>query len=128
MAAAKEKEGIEGEWERLTVSRETDLDPLETQVLDETTFTALQEVERLDRQAKEIIAHIRRQTPGGKLLPGQLPPAVPKDLQLLQSMRDRIFLDSRDRLKQSFGTERFGAFDSVVREKIRKKVQFVTPN
>ncbi len=73
------------------------------------------EVDPVDTQAHQIIDNIHARTPGGRLAPGQQPPAVPPELTALQARRDSITLRHVQRLRTAWGDARFQRFDASVR-------------
>jgi hypothetical protein len=81
------------------------------------------EIDPIDTQAHEIIQVIRAQTPGGRLAPGQVPPAVPQSLLDLQAKRDAITLNYVAKLHQSLGDERFASFNSSLHRLTRVSFQ-----
>lgn len=73
------------------------------------------EVAPVDAQAHSIVTAIRARTPGGKLAPGEDPPAPPQILVTLQQQRDAITLKHVSHLRSSFGDARFTELDSTAR-------------
>lgn len=71
------------------------------------------EVAPVDAQAHSIIAAIHARTPGGKLAPGEDPPAPPQILVTLQQQRDAITLKHVSHLRAAFGDARFTELDGM---------------
>lgn len=93
---------------------------LGTTAQEEATFLAeaqswAAEVAPVDTQAHNIIATIRARTPGGKLAPGEQPPAPPQILVDLQQEKDAITLKYVSNLRTAFGDARFTQLDDRAR-------------
>ncbi len=73
------------------------------------------EVDPVDTQAHQLIDSIHAKTPGGRLAPGEQPPAIPPELATLQAKRDGITLRHVQRLRTAWGVDRFAQFDASIR-------------
>lgn len=85
------------------------------------------EVAPVDAQAHSIISAIRARTPGGKLAPGEQPPAPPQILVDLQQKRDAITLKHVSNLHAAFGDARFSQLDGQARRMARLTSHGSTP-
>ena len=72
-------------------------------------------VRQQDAKAHDIIDKIRKKTPGGRLAPGEKPPAVPQELVDLQAGRDRMITDQIDGLHRDLGVDAFNKVDTLAK-------------
>ena len=115
-ALAREQKGQDGARLRFYVANRLGLDPDEDRIVHEAAFGCLEEVNRLDARAGEIIQQERAKFPGGAntAVSGRpTPPPVPASLQ---AERDDAILRAREALKNSFGEARFASFDTLVKD------------
>ena len=73
------------------------------------------EVAPIDKDAYAMIAAIRSRTPGGRLAPGETPPAPPQELKTMQAQKDSLTLKHVQHLQAVLGTNRFTYFDQHIR-------------
>lgn len=95
---------------------EAGLSDAEDVTLQKISLEYLQEIQPVNDQATQILSSLRTQFPDGEINEGQVAPAPPPELAALQQQRNSIALSNRDKLVQAFGTSRFGAFDSFVKQ------------
>ena len=72
-------------------------------------------VRKQDAKAHDVIDRIRKKTPGGKLAPGEKPPAVPQELLNLQTGRDRMITDHIAGLQHDLGGDAFTRIDTFAK-------------
>jgi hypothetical protein len=78
--------------------------------LDEIAAATLQEVDRQDARAKEIISAFRARYPGGVVPRGEKLPEPPPELLAMQEERNAMLLRGRDRLRAALGEQMFAHF------------------
>ena len=85
------------------------------------------EISPVDAQAHNIVTAIRAKYPGGRLAPGQQPPAVPQKLVDLQHERDAITVSHVSHLKSSLGSQRFVAIDAKLHRVSHSSIRGTKP-
>lgn len=94
------------------------LDGNQSRLLFETANDCIVAVRQVDERAKSVIAAARSAFKNGKVSsPNDIPPP-PLELQNLQQERNQTIIQFRDRLNNSFGSEKFNEFDTFARAKI----------
>lgn len=115
-ARKREEKGEDGTKLRSFVAFRLGLDQSENQIAHQVAFDCLEEIGRLDAQAKEIILQEREKFPGGRNTAISGRPAPPPILASLQTERDNAILRARETLKSAFGEFRFALFDSLMKD------------
>jgi len=122
----KQKLGEAGGRIKSPIQREADLTDDQARVLDEVAADSINEVDKLDAKAKEIIEAFRAQYPNGVVPGNQPPPPPPPELRALQEQRNAIVLNGRDRLHNALGDKEFRRFDEHVKTMLAR-VQIPNP-
>ena len=78
------------------------------------------DVKRQDEKAAEIIGKIHKETPGGKLKPGQTPPAIPQKLRDMQAEKDKMIMDRVSLLRQQLPPETVRKIDQFARDQYKQ--------
>lgn len=110
------QKGMLREQRSLLLEQELGLSSNHVIVLEQAAETSLSDVNIKDAQAKAIIEKKKAEHPKGKIKPGQLLPAVPQELIVMQEERNSIILRGRNFLQNQLGDEKFRAFDAKVKK------------
>jgi len=98
-----EREGHAGSTLGRAFAREAGLDEAEAESMGRVATRMRAQVEPLDQRAQEIIQAARQQYPGGRLQPGEIPPAPPAELADLQNQRDAAVRQAVRDLERELG-------------------------
>ena len=102
------------------------LDAQQADALNRIAAECLSEVEKQDKKAREVINKFKTQFPGGKVPKRvQLPPPPP-ELKEMQTERDTILLQGRDKLRAALGENGFQNLDNFVKQHIVPRIT-ITP-
>jgi hypothetical protein len=104
--------------------QEAGLNHVQNEAFRSVASLCLDEVERLDGQAEEIIRQVRAQFPPGKT---DRIPSVPPELMELQKKRDATVLKYRDELMTQLGDDASVRFKKFVEDKIQPNIKALTP-
>lgn len=127
-AEEKEKGGEDGSSLRAFYKRQAKLSDKQARDLDDIAAECNAAVEKLDKKAKKLIDDFRAKNPGGKLAEGEVPPAPPAELGLLQEERNNTILQAREKLRASFGEQEFQRFSEYVKRGIVPNIKPVKMN
>ncbi len=127
-AAEKEQKGEDGSSLRAFYKRQAKLSDKQARDLDEIAAECNAAVEKLDKKAKKLVDDFRAKHPGGKLAEGEVPPAPPAELGLLQEERNNTIMQAREKLRASFGEQEFQRFSEYVKRGIVPNIKPVKMN
>lgn len=96
---------------------EAGLTVAEDEELRKTAIAYLEAIQPIDAQAVQILAQIREQFPDGQVPEGQSVPPPPAELANLQSQRNAVALEYRNRLENAIGSGKFKSFDGYVKNR-----------
>lgn len=99
----------------------------EDDLLRQTAIEYLEDIEPVNAQAIQLLAQLREQFQDGEIPDGQFVPAPPPALADLQSQRNSIALQSRDKLANRLG-KKFEMFDGLVKTRFAANFQSLGPN
>lgn len=99
----------------LPLQKEADLSEHQAGVLQSIASSCVQEINRQDEKAREIISAYRSQFPGDKIPAGVTPPPPPPELKVMWEERNAMVLKARDELRAAFGEQEFYRFDQHVK-------------
>jgi len=126
-AQAAEREGKDGSALRTFYQREAKLTGQQASQLDAVASDCINELERLDARAKQVVDEARARTPGGQLKKGEMPPAPPAELSDLQQQREMKVLQAREQLHTGFGDAEFARFDGFVQRTVAANMKSSAP-
>lgn len=126
-AQAAEREGKDGSTLRTFYQREAKLTGQQASQLDAAASDCINELERLDARAKQVIDEARARIPGGQLKKGEMPPSPPAELSNLQQQREAKVLQARNQLHARFGNAEFARFDGFVQRTIAANLKSSAP-
>lgn len=127
-AEEKDKKGEDGSSLRAFYKRQAKLSDKQARDLDDIAAECNAAVEKLDKKAKKLVDDFRAKHPGGKLAEGELPPAPPAELGLLQEERNNTILQAREKLRAAFGEQEFERFGEYVKRGIVPNIKPVKMN
>lgn len=127
-AQAAEHEGKDGSALRSFYRREAKLTDQQDSQLNAIASDCVNELERLDARAKQVIDEARARTPGGQLKKGEMPPDPPAELSDLQQQREAKVLQARDKLHTGFGDAEFARFDGFVQQTVAANMKSSAPS
>jgi hypothetical protein len=127
-AQEKEQKGEDGSSLRAFYKRQAKLSDKQARDLDEIAAECNAAVEKLDKKAKKLVDDFRAKHPGGKLAEGEVPPAPPAELGLLQEERNNTIMQAREKLRASFGEQEFQRFSEYVKRGIVPNIKPVKMN
>ncbi len=104
---------------------EAKLTDSQNQKLEQLAIEYLQEVEPIDRQARQIIDQLRRQFQDGWVNEGQQVPPPPIELAALQEQRNALAVSYQEKLQELFGKDDFESFDNFVRQNFAQNFQAI---
>lgn len=127
-AEEKEKNGEDGSSLRSFYKRQAKLNDKQARDLEDIAAEVNAAVEKLDKKAKKLVDEFRAQHPGGKLKEGEVPPAPPVELGLLQEERNNTVLQAREKLRLALGEQEFQRFSEYVKRGIVPNIKPVKMN
>lgn len=86
----------------------------ENEILRQTALDFIQQIQPIDTQARKITANIREQYPYGEVPAGGEVSHPPSELADLQSRRNEIVLQKRDKLSDLLGKDAFEKLDEFM--------------
>ena len=99
----------------------------EAAILKSHATNANKAVRKQDEKARDVIAKIRKKTPGGKLKNGEKPPDVPKELLDMQAERDQMIIDHITGLQQALGQDAFQKIERFAQTQYEQAKVVATP-
>ena len=122
-----ERNHQDGNGPRTFYQRQGRLSDRQSRDLDLVATDCVDELERLDGRAKELIDQTRALVPGGQLQKDQTSPPAPAELDRLQEKREAKVLQARDQLRLRLGEGEFGRFDEFVHRLIAASMKSSEP-
>jgi uncharacterized protein YdbL (DUF1318 family) len=120
-AEEAEKQGRSGEEFRAHYKNSAKLNEREAEILASVAKETYDKVTAQDAKAKALIDKLRAKGLDGTVKPGQTNPEVPAELKALQKERDEMVMTGVKKLREGFGPEGAGVFDSFVKEHVGQK-------
>lgn len=122
-----ESEGAKGETLRGYVQTQANLTDDQARKLGVIAAACVEQIERQDAKALQVIQNSQSQFPGGRIPKGkQIPPPSP-ELKILQQELDQIILAARDSLSNALGAGSFNNVEQFATRRIGLSVRPTSP-
>jgi len=122
-----EREGKVHSPARGVFKRQAALNDEQVSILNQIAADCEREVKQQDLRARVIINAFSSQYPDGRVPDGQVPAPPSPELVSMQAERNAIILRARDRLREAYGEEEFGRFETFVERRIASNIKRLSP-
>lgn len=122
-----EREGKTHSPARGVFKRQAALNDEQVSILNQIAADCERDVKQQDLKAQVIIDAFRARYPDGRVPDGQVPAPPSPELVSMQAERNAIILRARDRLREAFGEEEFGRFETFIERRIASNIKRLSP-
>ena len=122
-----ESEGEKGQTLRTYVQMQANLTDDQASKLSAIAAACVEQVDRQDAKALQVIEKLRSQFPGGRIPKGSKIPPPPPELKVLQQERDEIVLTARTALSNALGPSVFNNVEQFATSRISLSVRPTGP-